>query len=118
MRRRFHTDPGEVSNGERQFLRKCSICHTLGADGERRAGPSLQGVFGRMAGTLPGYAYSPALRGSQIVWSEETIDELFELGPDHVTPGSKMPMQKIASPEDRADLVTFLKRETAAEGAE
>lgn len=38
MRRQFHVDPGEVPNGERQFLRKCSICHTLGADGERRAG--------------------------------------------------------------------------------
>ncbi|MDH3262863.1 MAG: cytochrome C, partial [Paracoccaceae bacterium] len=59
LRRRFHTDPGEVSNGERQFLRKCSICHTLGTDGERRAGPSLFGVFGRRAGTLAGYTYSP-----------------------------------------------------------
>lgn len=118
LRRRFHTDPAEVSNGERQFLRKCSICHSLGADGERRAGPSLYGVFGRRAGTLAGYAYSPALSGSRIVWSEETIDQLFELGPDHVTPGSKMPMQQIASPEDRADLIAFLKRETDREETE
>lgn len=118
LRRRFHTDPGEVSNGERQFLRKCSICHTLGADGERRAGPSLFGVFGRRAGTLDGYAYSPALSESPIVWSETTIDRLFALGPDHVTPGSKMPMQQIASPEDRADLIAFLRRETDPEKTE
>lgn len=115
MRRQFHVDPGEVPNGERQFLRKCSICHTLGADGERRAGPSLKGVFGRRAGTVKGYRYSQALEGSDIVWTEETIDQLFDLGPDHVTPGSKMPMQRIASARDRADLIAFLKRETAAE---
>ena len=42
----------EMSNGERQFARKCSVCHTLKADGKRRAGPTLYGVFGRRAGTL------------------------------------------------------------------
>ncbi|MBD3677793.1 MAG: c-type cytochrome [Rhodobacteraceae bacterium] len=113
MRRKFHTDPNLVSNGERQFLRKCSICHTLGPDGERRAGPSLHRVFGREAGSLPGYSYSPAMQESNIVWTEETIDKLFDLGPDHYTPGSKMPMQRITSPQDRADLIAFLKRETA-----
>ncbi|MFQ6547625.1 c-type cytochrome [Aestuariibius sp. 2305UL40-4] len=111
--RAFHTDPNEVSNGERQFLRKCSICHTLGPDGERRAGPTLYGVFGRRAGELDGYAYSDALTGSDLVWGEDTIDQLFDVGPDVLTPGSKMPMQQIASPQDRADLVAFLKERTA-----
>ena len=35
--RRFHPDKN-ISNGERQFARKCSVCHTLKADGKRRAG--------------------------------------------------------------------------------
>ena len=113
LKRQFHTDPGEVSNGERQFLRKCSVCHTLVPDGARRAGPTLHGVFGRPAGTLVGYSYSEAMIRTDIVWSEDTIDKLFELGPDHYTPGSKMPMQQIRSPEDRADLIAFLKRMTA-----
>ncbi|ETX30311.1 c-type cytochrome [Roseivivax isoporae] len=112
--RAFHTDPAAVPNGERQFLRKCSVCHTLGPDGARRAGPSLAGVFGRAAGSLPGYPYSDALRQSDIVWTAETIDALFALGPDHVTPGSKMPMQQIARPEDRADLIDYLRQATAA----
>jgi len=111
--RAFHTDPDEVSNGERQFLRKCSVCHTLGPDGERRAGPSLHGIFGRPAGSLQGYSYSPALLESGITWQEDTIDQLFALGPEVLTPGSKMPMQQIASPQDRADLIAFLRRETA-----
>ena len=108
---RFHLSEG-LSNGERQFARKCSICHSLEEDGKRRAGPTLHGVFGRRAGSLPGYVYSDALKGSEIIWSEETIDLLFDLGPDHYTPGSKMPMQQIAGADDRADLIAFLKEAT------
>ena len=113
--RAFHTDPAKVSNGERQFLRKCSVCHTLAPDSGRKAGPSLHGLFGRRAGTYPGYSYSAALVGADLIWSEASVDRLFELGPDHYTPGSKMPMQQIARPEDRADLIAYLKEATAPE---
>lgn len=107
--RSFLEDPDTLSNGERQFKRKCSICHTLTAGSARKAGPSLYGVFGRRAGTVTDYAYSPTLTGSTIVWSAETIDGLFDLGPDHYIPGSKMPMQVIAKPSDRDDLIDFLR---------
>lgn len=112
--RSFQRDPATMSNGERQFARKCSICHTLTLDGGRRAGPSLHGVFGRRAGSLDGYIYSDALTGSDLVWSAETLDKLFDLGPDHYTPGSKMPMQRIVRAEDRADLIAYLKQATEA----
>ena len=104
--------PAEMTNGERQFARKCSICHTLTPDGAHRAGPSLWGLFGRPVGSVKGYAYSDALRSMDIVWSAETIDRLFEFGPDHYTPGSKMPMQQIARPEDRTDLIEYLAANT------
>ena len=108
-KRSFLKDPGEMSNGERQFQRKCSICHTLGPDSERRAGPTLYQLFGRPAGTIEGYPYSPILRDSDVVWSDETVDQLFDIGPDHFIPGSKMPMQVIAGQNDRDDLIAFLK---------
>jgi cytochrome c len=111
--RAFHVDPETVPNGERQFARKCSICHALTPDSGRRAGPTLYGIFGRKAGTLPGYAYSPALLKADLIWSDETIDKLFLIGPDHYTPGSKMPMQQIADPADRIDLIAYLKEATA-----
>lgn len=114
----FLRNPDEMSNGERQFARKCSVCHSLTADGARRAGPTLYKVFGRRAGTLPGYSYSETLDKSDIIWSEETIDRLFLDGPDHYIPGSKMPMQRIVLPEDRKDLVDYLKTATALEDAE
>ncbi|UWQ80367.1 c-type cytochrome [Leisingera sp. S132] len=110
--RSFLRNSKTMPNGERQFMRKCSICHGLTDAPSRKAGPSLHGVFGRRAGTLPGYRYSPALDGSKIVWNDNTIDALFAEGPDHYIPGSKMPMQVIASSADRADLIEFLKRAT------
>ncbi|WP_170784481.1 c-type cytochrome [Ruegeria lacuscaerulensis] len=111
----FLKNPDQMSNGERQFARKCSICHSLTPDGQRRAGPTLHGVFGRRAGTLPGYFYSDTLQDSDIIWNDETINALFDEGPDHYIPGSKMPMQRITQPSDRDDLVAFLRRATAPE---
>ncbi|MHA3915301.1 c-type cytochrome [Halovulum sp. GXIMD14793] len=111
-RRSFLRDPSTMENGERQFMRKCSICHSLTPDTARKAGPSLYSIFGRQAGTLPGYPYSEAMRQTDIVWTDETISKLFELGPDNYTPGSKMPMQVIVAESDRADLLAFLKRTT------
>lgn len=111
--RSFLRDPAEMDNGERQFARKCSICHSLSPGSARRAGPTLHGLFGRRAGTLTDYSYSDTLDGSSIVWSAETINALFDQGPDHYIPGSKMPMQRITNPDDRADLIAFLRRATA-----
>ncbi|WP_416537508.1 MULTISPECIES: c-type cytochrome [Phaeobacter] len=113
--RGFLKDPETMPNGERQFMRKCSICHALGPGESRKAGPSLYDVFGRPAGTLAGYRYSQVLDGSDIIWGEATIDALFDLGPDHYIPGSKMPMQRITDPQDRRDLIAFLKRATKVE---
>ena len=113
--RSFLRAPETMSNGERQFMRKCSICHSLEGGASRKAGPTLHGVFGRRAGTVAGYRYSNTLDGSDIVWNAETIDALFDQGPDHYIPGSKMPMQVIAKPDDRADLIAYLKEHTKGE---
>lgn len=104
-----------MPNGERQFMRKCSICHTLTPGSARRAGPSLYDLFGRQAGTVEDYTYSDALNGSDIIWDEDTIDALFDIGPEHYIPGTKMPMQRITGAQDRADLVTYLRETTAPE---
>ncbi len=109
--RRFQVSE-EMSVGERQFARKCSICHTLTPESANRAGPTLYGVFGRRAGSLPGYAYSDALLNSDIVWNEETIEQLFDHGPQEFVPGTKMPLQRMANAEERSALIVFLKEAT------
>lgn len=111
--RSFLEDPDTLPNGERQFKRKCSICHTLKGGSARKAGPSLFGLFGRRAGTVKDYSYSETLATSDIVWSAETIGALFDEGPDHYIPGTKMPMQRIVKQTDRDDLIDYLRRATA-----
>ena len=101
-------DPGEL-----EFSRKCSVCHTLTPDGANRAGPTLYGLFGRKAGTLPGYAFSKALLNSNVIWNETTVAQLFDDGPDVMLPGTKMPIQRLKSVERRDDLIRYLKIATA-----
>lgn len=114
--RSFLEDPDTLPNGERQFKRKCSICHTLTEGSARKAGPSLHDLFGRRAGTVADYRYSEILDGSDIVWSEQTINDLFDIGPDHYIPGTKMPMQRIVKQQDRDDLIDYLRTATAVGG--
>jgi len=114
--RSFQRDPATMTNGERQFMRKCSICHALGETSGRKAGPTLHRIFGRRAGTLETYRYSDALRGADLIWDETSLDKLFDIGPDHYTPGSKMPMQRIVKREDRRDLIDYLRTATRGTG--
>ncbi|WP_029008436.1 c-type cytochrome [Azospirillum halopraeferens] len=104
---------GDPGKGEALF-RACAFCHTLGPEGGRRAGPTLHRLFGRVAGAVDGYPYSDALRSSGIVWTEDTVSRLFEIGPDTMTPGSKMPLQRMTDPQQRADLIAYLKRATTS----
>ena len=95
-----------------EVYKACVACHTLSPDEGNRAGPTLHGIFGRRIASLPGYNFSPALKQMDIVWTKETVAELFNVGPMKYTPGTKMPEQRIGSPEDRKALVEFLEKAT------
>ena len=97
-----------------EVYKACVACHTLSPDEGNRAGPTLHGIFGRKIATLPGYDFSPALKKLDIVWTKETVAALFDVGPMKYTPGTKMPEQRITSPEDRQALVDFLEKATKA----
>jgi cytochrome c len=99
---RLKTHPGA------EVFKACVACHTLSADGGNRAGPTLSGLYGRRIATAAGYDFSPALRAMDIVWSPETLQRLFEIGPAAYTPGTKMPEQKVANGDDRKALAEFI----------
>ncbi len=94
-----------------EVYRACVACHTLKADEGPRAGPTLEGIFGRRIATLTGYDFSAALKKMSIVWTPETVSKLFEVGPAAYTPGTKMPEQRVGA-ADRKALVEFLKKAT------
>jgi cytochrome c len=98
---------GADAHGARVF-RACQACHGLTADAAPMAGPSLHGIFGRRMGSLAGYTYSERLARGDIIWNAETLADLFTRGPDVVTPGTRMPVQRLSDSEDLAALLRFL----------
>jgi cytochrome c len=89
----------------------CQACHTLHSGEPNLIGPNLYGVFGRVAGTRPGFMYSEALRLSGIVWTPETL-ERWLAAPDAFLPGTTMVFAGYADPEDRRVLLEYLLRVT------
>ncbi len=103
---------GADPHGARVF-RACAACHALTPEGgANMAGPSLHGLFGRRMGSLPGYRYSERLSRGDIVWTPETVADLFARGPDVVVPGTTMPVQRVEEAGDLAALLRFLERTT------
>ncbi len=95
-----------------QVFRACEACHTVTPNGGNRAGPTLHGVFGRKIGTAKDFIYSPGFGAHGITWNAETITRLFRDGPSVVTPGTKMPEQRVTDAEDLKALVEWLERVT------
>lgn len=100
--------PGDASRGETIYSR-CLACHALSYD---RTGPRHCGLFGRQAGTVAGFLYSDAMKSSDIVWDERTLDA-FLRDPMEVMPGTAMGYAGIPDDQERADLIAWLKRENA-----
>lgn len=107
---------GDAEKGEKVF-RKCAACHTVEADGPKRAGPNLKGVPGRTVGTLEGFGYSDALKSAGAagdVWTDEQL-ATFLADPKSLYKGHKMSFAGLKKEEERADLIAFLHAKSAAE---
>ena len=96
---------GDPVKGKSVFAR-CAACHAVEA-GKNRVGPSLAGVVGRKAASVPGYVYSPALKSSGLVWNQATLDR-YLLNPRAMVPGTKMIFAGLPKPSDRADVITYI----------
>lgn len=110
-----------AEDAERELRRRgevlsfaCRPCHGLAAGDESPMGPHLHGIFGRQAGTREGFDYSPALRGSGIVWTDETLDAWLAQ-PDAFLPGNDMAFAGFRSPDDRRALIAYLRDVTAVD---
>jgi cytochrome c len=95
-------------DGQTAFNTSCRTCHTM-KEGDNRQGPSLAGIIGRRAGSLPGFNYSPSMKQSGITWDEATLDQ-FIANPEQVVHGNTMkPFGGITDAAQRKTIVDFLK---------
>jgi cytochrome c len=103
--------PADESVSGATELQKCKICHALDAGGRNRVGPDLHGIFGRKAGTAPGFTYSEAMKASGIVWDDETLAK-FLRDPKDSLPGNRMSFPGINDATTLRDLLQQLREAT------
>ena len=100
---------GDAARGEAQF-KECAACHSV-EKGVNNVGPSLNGIFGRAAGTAPDFRYSNAMKKSGITWTAQTLDE-FIADPQKRILANRMPYAGLTDAAARADLIAYLEKAT------
>ena len=95
---------GDPHRGAAIYETRCGACHSLDAN---RVGPRHRGVYGRRAGAVPDFAYSPALKASGLVWTAANLDRWLA-GPTILVKGAAMGI-RLPSPQDRRDVIASLK---------
>ncbi len=100
---------GDPANGRRVFT-KCMSCHVV-QEGQNRVGPSLYKVVGRESGSIEGFRYSNANKNSNIFWTEATMFEYLE-NPQEYISGTIMAFPGLPKPQDRADVIAYIKQES------
>lgn len=96
-----------LRQGEQVYAR-CQACHSLDVD---RTGPHHCGLFGRRAGSVPGFDYSEAMKKSDIIWTARTLDR-FLADPQAMVPGTAMTYAGVKDPGERAALIAYLEKAT------
>ncbi|CAL6415883.1 unnamed protein product [Bathycoccus prasinos] len=114
---------GDVAKGAKIFKTKCAQCHVAEPGGGHKQaleclrgkgnkdGPNLGGLFGRVSGTTEGFSYSAANKNKGVKWDETTLYD-YLLNPKKYIPGTKMVFAGLKKPQDRADLIAYLKDST------
>lgn len=102
---------GDAARGQDLFKQHCAACHQIGPEAKNRIGPRLNGIFGRRAGTLEGFAYSkPMTRmgADGLTWTLETLHAYVE-NPRALVSGTRMAYRGMADSQDRGALLAYLR---------
>jgi len=110
VRPAFGADPLEAG---RAAFKRCANCHQVGASAHSNFGPQLNGIVGRRAGSLPDFAYSPAMKQAGFVWDEQRLAAFID-NPGRVVPGTRMRFWGFMSDRQIRDLVVYLRAQPAA----
>ncbi len=106
-----HLADANLNAGRRVFT-QCRSCHLIGG-GNHSVGPNLEGVFGRVVGTMDGFTYSDAVQAADFVWTPEQLDNWLS-DPRGFLPGNNMTFVGVRNETQRKDLIAWLMLETGA----
>lgn len=97
----------DLDNGEAKFA-LCQSCHTITPGGANMTGPNLHGVFGKASASNPDFKYSDALKAAGWTWDADKLNQWLAK-PQEFLPGTKMSFAGLKKPQDRADVIAWLK---------
>jgi len=97
----------DSSAGER-VARKCQSCHTFDQGERNRVGPNLWDVVGNQRAGKQDFNYSTAMREFGGEWSFDSLFDYLE-NPKKYLRGTNMAFAGLKKPEDRANLLAYLR---------
>ena len=97
---------GDANNGQKLYSSRCIACHSIDVS---MAGPSHRGVYGRKAGSVNDFEYSQALKKSNVIWNDKTLNKWLT-NPEKLIPGQKMGFS-VSDKNERNDLIAYLKEQ-------
>jgi cytochrome c len=92
--------------GQQIFKAQCSICHSV-APGVNSIGPTLFGVVGRLAGSVPGFEYTADHKKLGVTWDAATLDK-YLTNPRAMAPDTTMIYAGLKDDAGRANLIAYL----------
>lgn len=96
-----------ADKGARQFA-KCKSCHSIDEGGRNGTGPNLYNIVNAPVAGRDGYGYSSALASHGGTWTYDMLDAWLA-NPKNAIPGNKMSFAGLRKPEQRADLIAYLR---------
>ena len=94
-----------------KIFKKCASCHNILKGEGAKVGPNLNGVVGRMKGSMAGFTYSGAMKEKGGIWDRESINQFITKPKEYIS-GTKMAFPGLKKPQDRADVILYLEKQS------